>query len=107
MSHYNLSDISEKMRDIERHPQVAISFQAGKHVLGRPGTSISVEGKGEVIRDKDAFRKHWSKQLDRWFKDGVDTPGLVMIKVHARRVHYWDGMDEGEIPVDSETRLID
>ena len=33
-----------------------------------------------------------------WFKEGVDTPGLVLIKVHARRIKYWDGVKgEGEL----------
>ena len=28
---------------------------------------------------------------------GSDTPGLMLIKVHGGRVHYWDGEDEGEV----------
>ncbi len=35
--------------------------------------------------------------LDRYFPDGIDTPGVVMIRVHAERIRYWDGEDEGEI----------
>ena len=27
----------------------------------------------------------------------MDTPGLVLMKVHAHRLHYWDGYSEGEI----------
>ena len=30
--------------------------------------------------------------------DGIrDTPGLVLIKVSAERLHVWDGHDEGEL----------
>ena len=90
---------SRMVRDIERLPLVAIAFQAEKGLLGKPGININVEGRAEIVRDVQAFREHWSKSMERWFKDGPETPGLVMIKVHARRVHYWDGMDEGEIPV--------
>ena len=35
--------------------------------------------------------------LDVWFEDGIDTPGLVMIHVRAERIHYWDGKDDGEV----------
>ena len=56
-----------------------------------------MEGRAELIRDKAAFAAHWTKDLDRWFEQGVDTPGLVLIEVQATRVHYWDGEDEGEI----------
>ena len=43
------------------------------------------------------FAEHWDKSLDRWFEQGVDTPGLAMIEVEAKRIHYWDGEDEGEV----------
>ncbi len=32
-----------------------------------------------------------------WFEQGIDTPGLVLIKVAAERIHYWDGKDQGEL----------
>ena len=51
----------------------------------------------EIVRDMARFEEHWHKALDAWFKDGTDTPGLVMIKVHAERIHYWNGMDDGEV----------
>jgi general stress protein 26 len=37
--------------------------------------------------------------LQRWFPKGIDTDGLVMIHVHADRIHYWDSNDEGEISI--------
>lgn len=83
--------------DIDRNPDVGLSFQGARHLLGKPGIYIHVEGIAEVIRDKQAFAEHWNKELDRWFEQGVDTPGVVMIKVRAQHLHYWDGDEEGEI----------
>ncbi len=60
---------------------------------------VAVEGSAELIRDKAAFKQHWTSDLDRWFDKGVDTPGIVLIKVKARRITYWDGEDEGEVDV--------
>ena len=37
------------------------------------------------------------KELNRWFPDGIDTPSLVLIKVHADRIRYWDGEQDGTI----------
>jgi general stress protein 26 len=85
--------------DIERDAHVGLSYQGKKGLLGKPPIFIAVEGKAELIRDKAAFKEHWTKDLDYWFKDGVDTPGVVLIKVRASRVHYWDGQDEGEVPL--------
>ena len=77
--------------DIEADPKVSLSF-TGKH-----GFWATVEGEAELIRDKAAFDDHWNKDLDKWFEDGIDTDGLVMIRVSARRIKYWDKMDEGEL----------
>ena len=43
------------------------------------------------------FKDHWVKDLERWFKQGVDTPGLVLVEAVAKRIHYWAGEDEGEV----------
>ena len=83
--------------DIARDPQVGLSFQGKSGLLGQRPFFVAIEGKADLVRDKAAFEAHWTTDLDRWFEQGVDTPGLVMIHVRAERVHYWDGEDEGEI----------
>jgi general stress protein 26 len=88
---------TRKVRDIEQNAKVSLSYQGDKSTGGKPPIMISLEGAAELIRDKDAFEQHWNKDLDRWFAQGVDTPGLVLIKVAASSIHYWDGQDEGEI----------
>ena len=50
-------------------------------------------------RDKAIFKAHWTSDLDRWFDKGVDTPNIVLIKVKANRITYWDGEEEGEVQV--------
>ncbi|WP_018699808.1 pyridoxamine 5'-phosphate oxidase family protein [Amorphus coralli] len=87
------------VEDIERGSEVGLSYVGSKGVLGGSRMFISIEGSASLIRDKAAFSKHWAKSLDEWFPDGVDTPGIVLIKVHAERIHYWKGMDEGEFTV--------
>lgn len=83
--------------DIEADPNVSLSYQGKAGMLGLRPRFIAIEGKASLIRDKAKFEEHWTKDLDRWFKEGVDTPGLVLIQVHGERAHYWDGEDEGEI----------
>jgi general stress protein 26 len=96
-SYFFTFEESETIHDIERDATVALSLAASKGLLGKPGLFIAVEGKATLIRDKASFSQHWTKDLDRWFKEGVDTPGIVLIKIHADRVHYWDGEDNGEV----------
>ena len=98
-SFFFASDDTRSVSDIGRDPKVALSYSGRKGLLGQPPIFIAVQGEAQLIRDKAEFAAHWAKDLERWFKQGTDTPGLVLIKVHASRVHYWDGENEGEVVV--------
>ena len=87
--------------DIRRDPNVGLTYHSKSGMLGMKPFFITVEGRAELIQDKAAFAEHWTKDLDAWFKQGVDTPGLVMIRVEAERLHYWDGYEEGELRLGS------
>jgi general stress protein 26 len=95
-SYYFTYEQARAVSDIERNSKVALGFasQAG---LFSNGIYVAVEGVAELIRDRAAFKQHWTSGLDKWFDDGVDTPGIVLIKVKAKRVTYWKGREEAEI----------
>ena len=96
-SYFFTSERTRTIEDIERGSDVGLSYVGSKGLLGRGRVFISIEGKAELIRDRAVFKDHWTKDLDEWFPNGVDTPGIVLVKVHASRVHYWNGMEEGEL----------
>jgi general stress protein 26 len=89
--------------DIRADPNVGLGFQAKGGLLGMKPRFVAIEGRAELIQDKAQFEAHWTKDLEIWFKDGIDTPGLTLIKVHGMRAHYWDGEDEGEVVLDQAT----
>ncbi|MFN3765873.1 MAG: pyridoxamine 5'-phosphate oxidase family protein [Aliihoeflea sp.] len=88
--YFTMSD-ARMVADIEADPTVSLAFQ------GEDMFMVAVQGMAEIVRDKAAFEDHWNPDLDDWFEDGADTEGLVMIKVSAGRVHYWDGEENGEV----------
>lgn len=96
-SYYFTYDDTRTVSDIERDPHVALSFQGRAGILGAPPVFVAVEGEAGIIRDKATFADHWTSDLERWFPDGIDTPGMALIKVAAVRIHYWDGEEEGEV----------
>jgi general stress protein 26 len=95
-SYYFTYEQARAVTDIQRNPKVALGFssEAG---LFTDGIYVAVEGVAELIRDKAAFQQHWTSDLDKWFDNGVNTPGIVLIKVKAMRATYWKGREEQQI----------
>lgn len=85
------------VRDIRGNPNVGLAYQAKAGLLGMKPLFITLEGRASLIDDKARFREHWTSDLDDWFEQGIDTPGLTLIHVEVQRLHYWDGFDEGEL----------
>ena len=96
-SYYFTWDKALMVADIESDPQVSLSFLGKSGLFGLRPFFVAVDGRATIVRDKAAFSAHWTSSLDRWFEQGPDTPGVVMIHVEAERIHYWDGEEEGEL----------
>lgn len=89
-SYYFTYGESAKVAQLTEQPKVSLTF-SGK------GVWLAVTGMAELIRDKAQFKAHWSPDLDRWFEKGIDTPGIVLIKVKAEHIRYWQGEESGEL----------
>lgn len=94
-----IDDSARSYADIQRDPKVGLAFQGKAGFLGMRPFFVHIEGDASLVHDKEAFRQHWVKDLERWWPNGIDTPGLALIKIHASRIHYWNGEDEGEVKV--------
>ncbi len=95
-SYYFTYEKTRTVSDIQRNPNVALGFSSVAGLFAE-GIYVAVEGTAELIRDKAVFHQHWTSDLDKWFENGVDTPGIVLIKVKANRATYWKGREEGEV----------
>ena len=79
---------SRKVRQIKNHPSVTLNY------VGADMTFISLAGKAEVHTDKALLEEHWHPSLKMWFKDGVETKGICLIKVSAKTAHCWTKKEE-------------
>lgn len=82
-----------KIRQLRESPLVSLTFQ-GEDML-----FIQLYGNGKIIKQKGRMKDHWSEELVRWFPDGLETEGIVMIHVQAKKIHYWHKENEGEVKV--------
>ncbi len=77
---------SAKVSEIRANPAVNVSFTNDKQ-----SEWTSVSGTATVVHDRAKAEELWSPPLKAWFEDGLDTPGLTLIKVHADSAEYWEG----------------
>jgi general stress protein 26 len=89
-SYYFTYEDSDKVKQISRNPQVQLAFE------GDDSLYVTVTGQAELIRDKAEFEKHWVDELEQWFDQGTDTPGMVLLCVKATQAKYWQDMEMGE-----------
>jgi general stress protein 26 len=93
-SFFFTSDKFTVAKDIEENNKVGLTFN------GKDKLYIAVIGEADLIDDKEEMKEHWTRDLEKWFEDGLDTPDLVMIRVKASTIRYWQGEEQGEIPVE-------
>ena len=77
--------------------QIATDPRVNLSMVGSEEFYLSIRGTAEVIRDRARMKEHWVKDVEKWFEQGFETPGLVMIQVRALHLHYWNGREEGEL----------
>lgn len=82
---------SQKVKDIQEDSAVNLGFTTKDNMY------IAVSGKAKLIKSKAVMQEHWVDSLNQWFKEGLDTPGIVMIQVKANKITYWQKMKQGEI----------
>ncbi len=67
---------SSKCKDLETDPRCALAlFDAND------GTTLSISGRGEVLRDRNLALALWDPSWTRWFPGGPSQRGLALLRV--------------------------
>lgn len=76
---------SNKVTQIKRNPEVNVA-------ISNPSSNawVSMSGMAEEVKDMHKAEELWNPLLKAWFPDGLETPGLTLIKVNADSAEYWD-----------------
>ena len=76
---------SNKVRHIKSNPRANLAYSAPDQQ-----TYVSLKGTAETSRDRRKMEELWSPPLKAWFPDGLETPGITLIKVAVETAEYWD-----------------
>ena len=79
------SDKTHKAEEIERDNRVNLSFAEP-----RDNVYVSVSGTASISHDRAKMEELWNPALKAWFPDGLDTPGICLLKVNVEQGEYWD-----------------
>jgi len=75
---------SDVIEQIATHPQVNVAFSdPGQH------NWISLAGAAVRVDDRAKAEELWNPLLKAWFPDGLETPGLTLVKVQTETAEYW------------------
>jgi general stress protein 26 len=77
---------SAKCRDLEHDPRCAlVCFDSAT------GTTVSISGRGEVIRDRKLTASLWDRAWEPWVPAGTEPREVVLLRVIPELVERTDG----------------
>jgi general stress protein 26 len=83
---------SDAVAQVRANPQVNVSFSDDKQHAW-----VSLSGAAEQVTDKAKAEELWNPMLKAWFPDGLETPTLTLIKVHAETAEYWESAHSSKV----------
>jgi general stress protein 26 len=75
---------SAKVDEVQREQRVNVSY-ADKDKQ----RYVSLSGNGTLVRDRAKMEELWSPILKAWFPDGLETPGIALLRIHVSHGEYW------------------
>jgi general stress protein 26 len=78
-------DQTKKVDEVEADHDVGLSYLDAKGMR-----FVSVAGKAIVVHDQAKMKELYTPSLDIWFEDGLDTPGVALLKVTPVECEFWE-----------------
>jgi len=79
------SEDSRKVDDAQARQDVGLAYCDAKGMR-----YVSVAGTASVVHDKGRMKELYTPQLDIWFEEGLDTPGLALLRVTPVDTEFWE-----------------
>lgn len=76
---------SPKVREVRHNPNVNLAYSDPKHM-----NYVSLAGVASIVKDRAKMEELWQAPLKAWFPQGVDTPGIALLRVDGTSAELWD-----------------
>jgi general stress protein 26 len=83
---------SDLVAQVNAYPQVNVSFSDSKQHAW-----VSISGAAVRSDDPAKAKELWNPLLKAWFPDGLETPNLTLVKVHAETAEYWESAHSSKV----------
>lgn len=79
------SNTGELIGEIHHNSSVNVTFAAPNK-----NKYLSIAGEAFEVRDRQKMQELWKPALKAWFKDGIDSPDITLLKVEMQTGQFWD-----------------
>jgi len=79
------SEDTKKVDEVEAEHDVGLAYLDSKGMR-----FVSVAGRARVAHDRAKMEELYTASLDIWFEDGLETPGIALLKVTPVEAEFWE-----------------
>lgn len=79
------SEDTKKVDEAKSERDVGLSYCDAKRMR-----YVSVAGRAAVVHDDAKMKELYTSSLDIWFEDGLETPGIALLRVTPREIEFWE-----------------
>ena len=79
------SEDTKKVDEAKAERDVGLSYCDAKGMR-----YVSIAGRAALVHDRAKMEELYTPSLDIWFDDGLDTPGIALLKVTPVEAEFWE-----------------
>lgn len=80
------NEFSGKVAEVSVNNEVFLSYASPSR-----NSYVTINGLAELVDDKTKMSVLWNPVYKVWFPEGLDDPKILLLKITAQEVEYWDG----------------
>jgi general stress protein 26 len=77
---------SHKVAELESDHRVGLAYTSTDNRVW-----IALSGTARLVRDRAKMEELWTKDVEIYFKDGLEDPDIALLEVSVERGEYWEG----------------